>query len=89
MWWENAPTGKGAEMTRPRRSKAGKDEPRTLRIEEQQPTSAAHAEGHRHLGPAPEVPCPRHRTAGKPVHDQPWIPKSGLVGRSRRSARRG
>ena len=34
-----------------------------------------------------EAPHP-HLEDVPPAHDQPWIPKSGLVGRLRRSARR-
>lgn len=52
------------------------------------PLGPGHAPGHRHLGPPPDVPAPRTAEPGRP-HDQPWVPKGGLVGRSRRSQRRG
>lgn len=52
------------------------------------PVGPGHAPGHRHPGPPPDVPSPRSAEPGHP-HDQPWIPKGGLVGRSRRSQRRG
>lgn len=51
----------------------------------------AHAPGKRHKGPPPEDALPPRRVAkgAKPVHHQPWIPTNGLVGRKRRSPRRG
>jgi hypothetical protein len=49
----------------------------------------AHAPGKRHIRPTrTPVDVPRNEPA-KRMHDQPWLPTSGLVGRSRRSARRG
>lgn len=50
---------------------------------------AGHASGHRRVGPPPTMAGPPAMERAKPAHDQPWIPKSGLIGRSRRSARRG
>lgn len=52
------------------------------------PVGPGHAPGHRHLGPPPDAPAPHPADPGRP-HDQPWVPKGGLVGRSRRSQRRG
>ena len=48
-----------------------------------------HSPGKRKRGPAPvEINAPvEHELEQK--QDQPWIPTSGLVGRKRRSARRG
>ena len=53
------------------------------------PVDPAHAPGKRHRGP-PAQQAPEHRDPPeKRSHDQPWVPTSGLVGRPRRSARRG
>jgi hypothetical protein len=48
----------------------------------------AHAEGKRHVELPSSARTPTSKAAGKRQHDQPWVPKSGLVGRTRRSARR-
>lgn len=63
--------------------------PRQGRSKAQPAEDPAHAPGKRKLGPP--------ANAGKAPHDplteshkhQPWVPTSGLVGRKRRSARRG
>ena len=48
----------------------------------------AHAPGKTSLGPPPKGRRPRPaRVAG--LRHQPWLPTSGLIGRQRRSARRG
>jgi hypothetical protein len=49
----------------------------------------AHAPGKRHIGPAPTGAGAPSSGPAKRGHDQPWVPTSGLVGRTRRSARRG
>ena len=49
----------------------------------------AHAEGKRKLGPPPEVKQRPTGAKAKQRRNQPWVPTSGLVGRKRRSARRG
>jgi hypothetical protein len=49
----------------------------------------AHAPGKRRLGPPPSVARSRQGMVAARTHDQPWVPTSGLVGRTRRSARRG
>ncbi len=49
----------------------------------------AHAPGKHHLAPLPGTGRAAPRTGAVPPHDQPWVPTSGLVGRTRRSARRG
>lgn len=48
----------------------------------------AHAPGKRRLGPTADAPTPRQVRIERTRH-QPWVPTSGLVGRKRRSARRG
>lgn len=62
-------------MTKPFRGRTGGD------------SEPGRAPGHRHAGPPPEPRSWDDRMRGKPSHDQPWIPKSGLVGRIRRSPR--
>ena len=49
----------------------------------------AHAPGKRNLGPAPGAAHLPAAPAGGHAQHQPWVPTSGLIGRSRRSARRG
>lgn len=46
----------------------------------------AHAPGHRHLGPPPEVADP-HLEAVAPAHDQPWVRTTHLDSQQRRSRR--
>jgi hypothetical protein len=46
----------------------------------------AHAPGHHHLGPPPEVADP-HVDAVKPDHDQPWIRTTHLDSQRRRFRR--
>jgi hypothetical protein len=48
----------------------------------------AHAPGKRRLGRAADDATPRQVRLERRRH-QPWVPTSGLVGRKRRSARRG
>ncbi|MFP5487560.1 MAG: hypothetical protein ACLGHQ_04560 [Acidimicrobiia bacterium] len=48
----------------------------------------AHAPGKRRLGRTADVATPRQVRVERARH-QPWVPTSGLVGRTRRSARRG
>lgn len=62
---------------------------RRKRSHEQAGRDAAHAEGHRHLGPPPGEPQPAVIETSKVPANQPWVPRSGLVGRIRRSPRRG
>ncbi len=52
-------------------------------------SDAAHAPGKRRLGLPMTPPGQPAAQAPRRGHDQPWIPTSGLVGRTRRSARRG
>ena len=49
-----------------------------------EPAVTGHARGHRHLPPPPREAAPKGVTP-KRGHDQPWVPKSSLAGRSRRS----
>jgi hypothetical protein len=49
----------------------------------------AHAPGKQHLGRVRTLAGFARNEPAKRPHDQPWVPTSGLVGRSRRSARRG
>ncbi len=42
--------------------------------------------GWRGVARRPENPTPRPDL--EPAHDQPWVPRSGLIDRLRRSARR-
>lgn len=49
----------------------------------------AHAPGKRGKGPPPATVSSPRAAPPTRTHDQPWVPSSGLVGRSRRSARRG
>jgi len=49
----------------------------------------AHAPGKAHRGAPPAAKQRAEANPAAPAHDQPWVPTSGLVGRSRRSARRG
>jgi hypothetical protein len=53
------------------------------------PADPAHAPGKRRLGPPAQQAQEHHETPAKRMHDQPWLPTSGRVGRRRRSARRG
>ena len=48
----------------------------------------AHAPGKRRLGRTADVTTPQQVRIERRRH-QPWVPTSGLVGRKRRSARRG
>jgi hypothetical protein len=48
----------------------------------------AHAPGKRRMGPPPIAARAARATPARRTHDQPWVPTSGLVGRTRRSARR-
>lgn len=48
----------------------------------------AHAPGKRRLGRPADEAVP-HRVRVERWRHQPWVPTSGLVGRTRRSARRG
>lgn len=48
----------------------------------------AHAPGKRRLGPTADAATPQQVRIERRRH-QPWVPTSGLVGRTRRSARRG
>ena len=48
----------------------------------------AHAPGKRRLGPTADSATPQQVRIERRRH-QPWVPTSGLVGRKRRSARRG
>lgn len=50
--------------------------------------SASHGPQERPGGPPPQTEEPHEQPHGRKAHDQPWLPTSGLVGRSRRSARR-
>lgn len=54
---------------------------------EAEPPSSRWYAGFRRRRGKEEAPHP-HLGDVPPPHDQPWIPKSGLVGRLRRSARR-
>lgn len=74
-----------AEANEPRRTPMSRRTRRTNPAE----AGAGHAQGHRHLGPPPAQPEPSPSGHIKRSHDQPWVPTSGLVGRFRRSARRG
>jgi hypothetical protein len=49
----------------------------------------AHAPGKRRRGPPPEQGRAAGEEPGRRRQHQPWVPTSGLVGRTRRSARRG
>jgi len=53
------------------------------------PEEPAHAEGKRHVALPDREAAPKARPTGPGGHHQPWVPTSGLVGRTRRSARRG
>ncbi len=48
----------------------------------------AHAPGKRKRAPGPQTIEPTTEETPSPMHDQPWIPTSRLLGRFRRSARR-
>lgn len=48
----------------------------------------AHAPGKRKRALGPQAIEPGTEEAPSPMHDQPWIPTSRLLGRFRRSARR-
>ena len=48
----------------------------------------AHAPGKRKIGPMADQAAPPRVRVERRRH-QPWVPTSGLVGRKRRSARRG
>ena len=48
----------------------------------------AHAPGKRRIGRVADEAAPPKVRLERPRH-QPWVPTSGLVGRQRRSARRG
>jgi hypothetical protein len=48
----------------------------------------AHAPGKRRLFPPRTAERAAKPAPATRMHDQPWVPTSGLVGRSRRSARR-
>ena len=48
----------------------------------------AHAPGKRRIGRTADAATPRQVRIERQKH-QPWVPTSGLVGRKRRSARRG
>lgn len=48
----------------------------------------AHAPGKRRIGRAADEVAPHQMQVERRRH-QPWVPTSGLVGRKRRSARRG
>ena len=50
-------------------------------------TDPAHAPGHRHLGPPPEVPDPTGAHGSRPHRDQPWVRTSHSDSQQRRFRR--
>lgn len=65
-------------------AKPAKQEPLRLQPDEQ----TGHGPRQRRGGPPPRAEEPHQESHAAAAHDQPWLPTSGLVGRSRRSARR-
>jgi hypothetical protein len=53
------------------------------------PPDPAHAPGKRGLGPPQETAHMPPPAQVERTRHQPWVPTSGLIGRTRRSARRG